>query len=215
MGCGASKSSARVASELKAPKIPAAAVKPVQHCLGTSIVVLLNELKLSSYLSRFEEQGWDDVDHISRLDRDGLVNLCRDVGLGQKPGHQARFIEHFRPEHVRDDNMVVSIGDIESIGDDRAAACGVLDEPQVEPHSSRELHAVRLTSLTVVYPLHYSGVTPPRLVDAAACGAPDLPHSGVPPPSQWCNPSRLVDAAACGAPDVPPSQWCTPSLTVV
>ena len=61
-----------------------------------SIAVLLDELKLSSYLSRFEEQGWDDVDQISRLDRDGLVNLCRDVGLAQKPGHQARFIEHFR-----------------------------------------------------------------------------------------------------------------------
>ena len=117
MGCGASKSP----PELKAGKSPVVAAAAAKDASAVSLVALLEELKLSSYLPRFEEQGWDDVDHIRRLDRDGLVNLCRDVGLDLKPGHQARFIERFRPEHVQDNNMVVSIGDIESVAADHEA----------------------------------------------------------------------------------------------
>ena len=128
MGCGASKSPpARSAPELKPGRAPGAAgdvvaAKPAQLRQGTSIAALLEELKLSSYLPRFKEHGWDDVDHIRR---DGLIILCRDVGLDLKPGHQARFVERFRPEHVSDDNMVVSISDIESAAVDQDASGGV------------------------------------------------------------------------------------------
>jgi len=55
---------------------------------------LLARLQLTQYSERFVEHGWDDLDHLRRLDEDGLRQCTRDVEM--KPGHASKFIAHFR-----------------------------------------------------------------------------------------------------------------------
>ena len=65
---------------------------------AAGLKTLLEELSLLQYRGKFEERGWDDVEHLARLDRAGLQAVVNDVGM--KAGHASRVVEHFRPSDV-------------------------------------------------------------------------------------------------------------------
>ena len=108
MGCGGSKAAVGPASDE-----PSA--KTIEQQLlaeaGASMVgaaglkALLEELSLTQYSDKFAARGWDDVEHLARLDRAGLQGVADDVAM--KAGHASRFIEHFRPSRGSEDNAVV------------------------------------------------------------------------------------------------------------
>ena len=108
MGCGGSKAAVGPASDE-----PSA--KTIEQQLlaeaGASMVgaaglkALLEELSLTQYRDKFAARGWDDVEHLARLDRAGLQGVADDVAM--KAGHASRFIEHFRPSRGSEDNAVV------------------------------------------------------------------------------------------------------------
>ena len=108
MGCGGSKAAVGPAGD----EPPAKAIE--QQLLaeaGASMVgasgirALLEELSLTQYREKFAARGWDDIEHLARLDCAGLQGVADDVAM--KPGHASRFVEHFRPSRGSDDNAVV------------------------------------------------------------------------------------------------------------
>ena len=108
MGCGGSKAAVGPAGD----EPPARAIE--QQLLaeaGASMVgasgirALLEELSLTQYREKFAARGWDDIEHLARLDCAGLQGVADDVAM--KPGHASRFVEHFRPSRGSDDNAVV------------------------------------------------------------------------------------------------------------
>ena len=108
MGCGGSKAAVSPAGD-------GPSAKTIEQQLlteaGASMVgaaglkALLEDLLLTQYSDKFAARGWDDVEHLARLDRSGLQGVADDVAM--KPGHASRFIEHFRPSQGSEDNAVV------------------------------------------------------------------------------------------------------------
>ena len=54
----------------------------------------LDAIRLDEYAEAFEEQGYDDLPWLSRLEDDLLRQICD--SLGMKPGHSMKFVMKLR-----------------------------------------------------------------------------------------------------------------------
>ena len=81
MGCGGSKAAVGPVDEPSAKTIEQQLLTEASSSMvgAAGLKVLLEELSLTQYRDKFAARGWDDVEHLARLDHAGLQGVADDT----------------------------------------------------------------------------------------------------------------------------------------